>query len=1177
MSNNELTLCETGSCSSQNGAAVISGTSRRLRTLGDRSGAGRHPATGPAPAQAQTGVAMNAPELPRITDKRIKWTKEARKELWICYILSGAPERGFRKRMMQIWQERGNNASFTEQKLASQINEIEKKGLLNQQDKDEALTTANNTRDPSEHATGGDNQVAQIERDIQPVEIMEQGDREVDIAEEGVQPARVETNPELEIDPNPGTITIETDEQPPQEMRTLVMEIATTFEENKSKSELEPILAAKSQNQGKLKQITLDVNAALKYIPTNNISETNLLIYTAATMINKKMEMKETKNKNRRFKDPPWKHRVEKKIKLLRKHLSWLLEMKSNNLRNEQKLNELEKSYKVKENGTKAVEKTQRQRIKSNSNKIKRFVDRVNFYQQNKLFNSNQRRLFSNLRGNEKEQRVPDAESSRNFWAGIWSEGVEFNKNATWLDEIRENHQEKSPDLKLTSQKLRKQLSKTANWKAPGPDYIHGYWIKNLTETHLRIVKQLQNCIDAQCIPLWMTRGKTVLIQKDKNKGTIASNYRPITCLPIMWKIMTGICADYMYEHLEACGALPDEQKGCKRNVMGTKDHLLLDKFIMKLVKQKKKDICMAWVDYKKAFDMVPHDWIIECMNIYGCPNNITQMLKGSMENWRVNLTANSKNLGEVKISRGIFQGDSLSPLLFVMALIPLSNLLRKTAGGFNLNRSIRLNHLLFMDDLKLYGKNEAETTSLLNKVKEFSADIGMKFGLEKCGMLKIEKGNVKKIEGIDLAENVRINEIEEEGYRYLGILEYDNIKHNEMKYQVKGEYLKRVKLILKSQLNGGNTIAAINTWAVPVLRYAAGIIDWTQLEIRKIDTKTRKLLTIYRALHPRDCVARLYLKRKTGGRGLISAEDCINTECCSLGQYLKNSTNRIIKLVWTSNIIKRNEDPDQYRGRIKQQRQEEWRTMQMSGQYLRQVEDKQDQNSWNWLKRGELKRETEGLILAAQSQAIRTRVTSAIIDGRNINTNCRMCSNKPETINHIINECPKLAQGEYKKRHDKVARAVHWSLSKRAGLPYQEKWYNHEPNTVEENEDYKLLWDMAIQTDRVISARRPDIVIIDKKEKTTTLIDIAVPYDTRIEEKEIEKITKYQDLKIEIQRCWQTKTTVVPIVVGALGAMPKGLTENLKKLGCENLHPGLIQKSVLLGTAHILRKVLGI
>ena len=157
MLNNELT-CEKGSCSNQIRAVVISGTPRRPDISGDRSEAGRNPATGPAPVQTQASAAANATGLPRERRKRVKWTKDTRKELWVCYILGRGPERGFRKKMMWIWRERRNNASFTEPKLASQINEIIKKGLLSQQEKDEALAIANNTEIVDEDPVHIDNQ-----------------------------------------------------------------------------------------------------------------------------------------------------------------------------------------------------------------------------------------------------------------------------------------------------------------------------------------------------------------------------------------------------------------------------------------------------------------------------------------------------------------------------------------------------------------------------------------------------------------------------------------------------------------------------------------------------------------------------------------------------------------------------------------------------------------------------------------------------------------------------------------------------------------------------------------------------------------------------------------------------------------------------------------------------------
>ena len=108
---------------------------------------------------------------------------------------------------------------------------------------------------------------------------------------------------------------------------------------------------------------------------------------------------------------------------------------------------------------------------------------------------------------------------------------------------------------------------------------------------------------------------------------------------------------------------------------------------------------------------------------------------------------------------------------------------------------------------------------------------------------------------------------LEEEGYKYLGILEIDNVKHEEMKEKLKKEYIRRVRSILKSKLNGGNIIQAINARAVSIIRYGAGIISWRVDELKAVDRKTRKLLTIYGALHPQADVDRLYYKRAGGGQ----------------------------------------------------------------------------------------------------------------------------------------------------------------------------------------------------------------------------------------------------------------------------------------------------------------------
>ena len=143
------------------------------------------------------------------------------------------------------------------------------------------------------------------------------------------------------------------------------------------------------------------------------------------------------------------------------------------------------------------------------------------------------------------------------------------------------------------------------------------------------------------------------------------------------------------------------------------------------------------------------------------------------VDNWK-------SDAGNVKIRRGIFQGDSLSPLLFVIAMIPLSLILRKVEIAYGLGKgSGELNHLLFMDDLKLLAKNEGQLESLIHTVRIFSDDIRMEFGLSKCAVLVMKRGKFERSEGIDMPNGEIMKSIEEGGgYKYLGILEADGIKH---------------------------------------------------------------------------------------------------------------------------------------------------------------------------------------------------------------------------------------------------------------------------------------------------------------------------------------------------------------------------------------------------------------
>ena len=166
------------------------------------------------------------------------------------------------------------------------------------------------------------------------------------------------------------------------------------------------------------------------------------------------------------------------------------------------------------------------------------------------------------------------------------------------------------------------------------------------------------------------------------------------------------------------------------------------------------------------------------------------------------------------------------------------------------------------------------------------------------------------------------------------------------------------------------------------------------------------------------------------------------------------------------------------------------------------------------------------------------------------------MCGNASESVTHITSLCQKLAQTQYKHRHDKVGKKIHWLLSKKYNLECTDKWYQHSPESVAENEEVKILWDFMIQTDRVIEHRRPDIVVVEKIGGKCFIIDIAVSGDHNVQQKELEKKTKYEDLRIEIARLWNKEISVIPVVVGALGTLTANLKKNFEGIRNSKRHP---------------------
>ena len=158
--------------------------------------------------------------------------------------------------------------------------------------------------------------------------------------------------------------------------------------------------------------------------------------------------------------------------------------------------------------------------------------------------------------------------------------------------------------------------------------------------------------------------------ERCKKGENAVGNYRPITCLNLLWKLLTGITNEEVYDYLNQQKLLPEEQKGCRRKARGTKYQLLIDKEVVKNSRRRKTNLNVAWIDFRKTYDMVPHSWILNTLELVGTARNIMELLKRGMQSWRMVLFSEKNKLGKVNIRRGIFQGDSLSSLLWLFRFL---------------------------------------------------------------------------------------------------------------------------------------------------------------------------------------------------------------------------------------------------------------------------------------------------------------------------------------------------------------------------------------------------------------------------------------------------------------------------------------------------------------------------
>jgi hypothetical protein len=837
-----------------------------------------------------------------------------------------------------------------------------------------------------------------------------------------------------------------------------------------------------------------------------------------------------------------------------------------------------------------------KQKISAFGARIRRYKEAAMRREQDWQFTNNRRQFFRDLQNPEKkgseEQDLPSQQEVTAFWSNIWSSEVKHNEDAEWLGSIENKASGISDmlDCSISVADVRRVIMRTQNWKAPGHDGLQNFWWKKFNASHSVLRAWFAKFVeDPNTIPDFMTRGVTYLLFKSGDPKE-AKNYRPITCLPTVYKFFTAILAKKIQLHLDDNQVIAAEQNGCRKGAMGCKELLVVDAAVSSVAKKCKKSLSMCWIDYKKAFDSVPHSWLLKVLEVYKINPKVINVLRGCMSSWRTQLSvgkgAKAIRSEEIFIKRGIFQGDGLSPLWFILAMNPVSDLLKDLKIGFKLS-NLLVSHQLYMDDLKMYASNENELKLMKAVVKEFSDDIRMEFGIDKCAEIHVKRGEVLgAAEIFQVHDDVEFPTVdEEEGYKYLGMHQLVHIQEQKMRSLVERKVLDRVKKICKSKLSGRNKIAAINSWAVPVATYGFGVINWSKSSLEAFDRKIRTTMTKFRLHHPRSSMQRLYIPRGEGGRGLLSLETMCSKQCEHLREYFVAHRPEFVEAVRSKGIkfgsLSLHLETADFPRPSLEDRREIWRGKELHGRFAKSLSSQNIDKKWSteWLRTSGLFAESEGFVLGIQDQVINTRAYQRHVMRQNVSDRCRLCKTQNESIQHISGGCSVLAPKEYLERHNNVAKVVHQALAVDLGLQEtEEPYYKCRPEQIMQKGRVRMLWDSLMATDRAVEANRPDICVIDQLKQEGLIVDIAVPLDDNIEKTIAEKKRKYQQLSVEMKDMYKLKkVSIVPVVISVNGLVTKDFVNLKNQLPLVDKHLRLMQKAAILGTANVVRKVLSL
>lgn len=484
-----------------------------------------------------------------------------------------------------------------------------------------------------------------------------------------------------------------------------------------------------------------------------------------------------------------------------------------------------------------------------------------------------------------------------------------------WIGRLRQHQSTNTMEVSETTldSAIKEVLSQTRPWKAAGEDGVPTGAYKAFPSAEQYLSRFVKDTLSGKKeLAEVDVRGRVVLIYKSGEKSNPA-NYRPIAVLNTDYKILTGVITNLTMRSLPHW-AIPREQLA-RSKVWGTVQGMMMDKAHSQAAKSRASAGSWepgrpynhsAWYDFSKAYDSIHHWQLIRLINALPLPPGVIATLKAAVKRWSIVIQVGQSTTRPVRVARGVYQGDTVSPLLFILMT---AGILQELVMSRTINRVTKGQHLIlaFMDDIKVHAPTKEGVDVITETLSAAASEVGLHLNMGKCGHYvgmrerdrvrlmeaEAEQNGEEGDEDLSRDEAVFLPEVRE-GYKYLGItqLERDTGVNGP---RIQAKIMDEVQRVLASNLAVPQKVQLLNTAVVPAATYVLGNIypqeqnRATLKRCRDLDTAIRVTL-VRRGVKPYavtgECV---YLPTSLGGLGLLSIEYEVEKQQVRRGLYIKH------------------------------------------------------------------------------------------------------------------------------------------------------------------------------------------------------------------------------------------------------------------------------------------------